>query len=76
MANCGILGRQARYTEGRQESQMSHIFIGYSHDDSDDAHKLEEALERRGFEVWIDLRIDCVAYQTVGWCKEETGQCT
>jgi hypothetical protein len=37
---------------------MSHIFISYSHDDTDYAHRLEGELKRRGFEVWIDDRID------------------
>lgn len=37
---------------------MSHIFISYSHEDSDYAHKLAEALEQAGFAVWIDNRID------------------
>ena len=37
---------------------MSHIVISYSHQDSDYAHKLESDLKRRGFEVWIDDRID------------------
>jgi len=37
---------------------MSHIFISYSHQDSDYAHKLAAALEQHGFEGWIDDRID------------------
>jgi hypothetical protein len=37
---------------------MSYIFISYSHKDSGYAHKLAESLEERGFEVWIDERID------------------
>lgn len=36
---------------------MSHIFISYSHQDSDYAHKLAEALQQHGFAVWIDKRI-------------------
>ena len=35
-----------------------HVFISYSHDDSDYAHRLEAALRQRGFAVWIDDRID------------------
>ena len=37
---------------------MSHIFISYSHKDSDYAHRLAEALEKKGISVWIDDRID------------------
>ena len=36
---------------------MGHIFISYSHKDSSYVHKLAEALEQEGFEVWIDDRI-------------------
>jgi hypothetical protein len=36
---------------------MSHIFISYSHKDKDYVHKLQEALQEQGFEVWIDDRI-------------------
>jgi hypothetical protein len=41
-------------------AQGGHIFISYSHSrqDSAYAHKLVDALERRGFEVWIDAQID------------------
>lgn len=37
---------------------MSHIFISYSHKDSEYAHKLADALKEAGFEVWIDGRSD------------------
>jgi len=37
---------------------MGHIFISYSHKNKDYVHKLQEALQSRGFEVWIDDRID------------------
>ena len=37
---------------------MSHVFISYSHQDSDYAKKYAAELERRGFDVWIDERID------------------
>jgi formylglycine-generating enzyme required for sulfatase activity len=37
---------------------MSHIFISYSHKDKTYVHKLQEALQKEGFEVWIDDRID------------------
>jgi hypothetical protein len=37
---------------------MSHIFISYSHADSEYAHRLADALQEAGFEVWIDGRID------------------
>jgi actin-related protein len=36
---------------------MGHIFISYSHKDSSYVHKLVDALEEEGFEVWIDDRI-------------------
>lgn len=38
---------------------MAHIFISYSHQDQDYAHRLAGALEWHGFEVWIDSRINC-----------------
>ena len=37
---------------------MRHIFISYSHKDKDYVHKLADALQSEGFEVWIDDRID------------------
>jgi formylglycine-generating enzyme required for sulfatase activity len=39
---------------------VSHVFISYSHSrqDSEYAHKLADDLKRKGFEVWIDDRID------------------
>jgi hypothetical protein len=37
---------------------MTHIFISYSHKDSDYAHRLARALEKRSLSVWIDDRID------------------
>ncbi|RPJ28707.1 MAG: TIR domain-containing protein [Chloroflexi bacterium] len=37
---------------------MGHIFISYSHKDKTYVHKLQEALQKEGFEVWIDDRID------------------
>jgi hypothetical protein len=37
---------------------MGHIFISYSHKDKDYVHKLQKALQKEGFEVWIDDRID------------------
>jgi len=37
---------------------MSYIFISYSHKDKEYAHRLEKALKRRDFEVWLDDRID------------------
>ena len=43
---------------GNPGSQMSYIFISYSHKDKEYAHKLEKALKRKGFEVWLDDRID------------------
>ena len=37
---------------------MGHIFISYSHKDKDYVHRLQDALQAEGFEVWIDDRID------------------
>ncbi len=37
---------------------MSHVFISYSHDDQPYARALADDLLRRGFDVWIDDRID------------------
>ncbi len=37
---------------------MGNFFIRYSHKDKDYIHKLQEALQKGGFEVWIDDRID------------------
>jgi len=43
---------------GKAGSQMPYVFISYSHKDKEYAHRLERALKRRGFEVWLDDRID------------------
>ena len=37
---------------------MSHIFISYSHKDTEYAHKLADVLQNKGFVVWIDERLD------------------
>ena len=37
---------------------MGHIFISYSHKDTEYAHALAEHLQSMGFPVWIDDRID------------------
>ena len=37
---------------------MSHIFISYSHKDMDYAYKLADTLQAKGFDVWIDARLD------------------
>lgn len=37
---------------------MSHIFVSYSHKDTDYSHKLADYLREQGFEVWIDVRLD------------------
>ena len=34
------------------------IFISYSHKDREYVHKLQETLQREGFDVWVDDRID------------------
>ena len=37
---------------------MGHIFISYSHKDTDYAHALADNLQKMGLDVWIDARID------------------
>ena len=37
---------------------MGHIFISYSHKDTEYAHALAADLQREGFTVWIDERLD------------------
>jgi hypothetical protein len=37
---------------------MGHIFISYSHKDTDYAHGLANNLQSIGFEIWIDERLD------------------
>ena len=37
---------------------MSHIFISYSHKDTDYAHALAESLQNQGLEFWMDERLD------------------
>ena len=37
---------------------MGHIFISYSHKDTNYAHRLADTLRAEGFDVWIDARID------------------
>jgi hypothetical protein len=37
---------------------MGYIFISYGHKDKDYVHRLQEALQNEGFDVWIDDRID------------------
>lgn len=37
---------------------MGHIFISYSHKDTEYVHRLQEELVKQGFSVWMDDRID------------------
>ena len=37
---------------------MGHVFISYSHRDTGYAHGLADSLQRNGFDVWIDERLD------------------
>ena len=37
---------------------MGHVFISYSHRDTEYAHALAAHLQEKGFEVWIDERLD------------------
>lgn len=45
---------------------MGHIFISYSHKDKAYAHKLQRYLLEKGFEAWLDDRIDFGAH----WAHE------
>jgi formylglycine-generating enzyme required for sulfatase activity len=40
------------------EAFMAHIFVSYSHKDTEYAHALARHLQEMGFEVWIDERLD------------------
>jgi hypothetical protein len=40
------------------EIRVTHIFISYSHKDTEYAHKLADVLQDKGFAVWIDERLD------------------
>ena len=42
----------------RAGETLGHVFISYSHKDSDYTHKLAEEMERHNIPVWIDDRID------------------
>jgi len=37
---------------------MGHIFISYSHEDRGYVQELKDALQKEGFQVWIDERLD------------------
>ncbi len=37
---------------------MGHIFISYSHKDTDYAHGLAKNLQSMGLDIWIDERLD------------------
>lgn len=37
---------------------MGHVFISYSHKDTDYAHALASKLQGKGFDIWIDERLD------------------
>ena len=37
---------------------MGYIFISYSHKDKKYVHKFQETLQKEGFDIWIDDRID------------------
>jgi formylglycine-generating enzyme required for sulfatase activity len=37
---------------------MGHVFISYSHKDTDYAHRLAENLQNMGLEAWVDERLD------------------
>jgi len=57
----GLRHRQnyLRAAEYNQVGEMSgHVFISYSHKDSDYTHKLAEEMEGHNIPVWIDDRID------------------
>ena len=57
----GLKHRQnyLKVAEYNQVGETSaHVFISYSHKDSDYTHKLAEEIERHNIPVWIDDRID------------------
>jgi len=37
---------------------MRHVFISYSHKDTNYAHRLADELQKKGIDVWIDERLD------------------
>lgn len=57
----GLKHRQ-NYLKVAEQDQVGgasgHVFISYSHKDSDYTHKLAEEMERYNIPVWIDDRID------------------
>jgi len=60
--NTGLRHRQ-NYLKAAEYNQVGepaagHVFISYSHRDSDYTHKLAEEIERHNIPVWIDDRID------------------
>jgi len=54
----GLKHRQNYLRVDKKDDISGHIFISYSHRDSDYTHKLAEEIERRHIPVWIDDRID------------------
>ena len=59
--NIGLRHRQnyLKVAEHSQAGEISgHVFISYSHRDSDFTHKLAEEMERHNIPLWIDDRID------------------
>ena len=51
-----------KYIAKNEEGEFSnHVFISYSHKDSDYAHKLAAEIEKYDIPVWIDDRIDYAA---------------
>lgn len=59
--NVGLKHRQNYLRVERQNlagETSGHVFISYSHKDSDYTHRLAEEMERRNIPVWIDDRID------------------
>jgi len=60
--NTGLRHRQ-NYLKAAERNEAGepaagHVFISYSHRDSDFTHKLAEEIERHNIPVWIDDRID------------------
>jgi CheY-like chemotaxis protein len=59
--NIGLRHRQnyLKAEERNQAGEISgHVFISYSHKDTDFTHKLADEIERHNIPVWIDDRID------------------
>jgi hypothetical protein len=58
MADAHHLWRTFKRSKSKRQDLMGHIFISYSHRDTDYANQLTEMLRASGFNVWIDTRLN------------------